>query len=147
MLALRVGARRYLRSVPNFAVTLLHASNWDRNRPIREQTGWSEHAAFMDGLVDDGFIVVGGPLGDGGRTLHLIDAVDEQAVRRRLRSDPWAEMGLLEVGSIAEWSLWLDGRSAARSPIADRSRMVHRRLSSHGYQIGGNRSVHCGCGR
>jgi len=110
--------------MPNFAVTLVHASNWDRNRPIREQARWTEHAAFMDGLVDDRFIVVGGPLGDGEQTLHLVDARNEQAVRNRLRTDPWAQMGLrtdpwaqmglLEVGSVTEWSLWLDGRSAAR---------------------------------
>lgn len=108
------GPRRYLRSVPNFAVTLVHACNWDTKRSIREQERWAEHAAFMDGLVDDGFIVVGGPLGSGERTLHLVDAPDEQAVRSRLRSDPWAQMGLLEVGSITEWALWLDGRNAAR---------------------------------
>ncbi len=100
--------------MPNFAVTLVHASNWDRNRPIRGQARWTEHAAFMDGLVDDGFIVVGGPLGDGEQSLHLVDALDEQVVRDRFRTDPWAQMSLLEVGSVAEWSLWLDSRSAAR---------------------------------
>lgn len=100
--------------MPNFAVTLVHACNWDTKRSIREQERWAEHAAFMDGLVGDGFIVVGGPLGSGERTLHLVDAPDEQAVRSRLHSDPWAQMGLLQVGSITEWALWLDGRIAAR---------------------------------
>lgn len=100
--------------MPNFAVTLVHASNWDTQHPIREQKAWAEHAAFMDGLVEDGFIIVGGPLGDGEETLHLIVAPDEQTVRGRLDGDPWAEMGLLEVGSVAEWSLWLDGRDTAR---------------------------------
>ena len=32
---------------------------FDRSRPLEEQSGWSEHAAYMDGLVDDGFIVLG----------------------------------------------------------------------------------------
>ncbi len=68
----------------------------------------------MDGLVDDGFIVVGGPLGNGEQTLHLVNAPDEEAVRRRFSNDPWAEMGLLKVGSITAWSLWLDGRNTAR---------------------------------
>ncbi len=104
----------YRRAVPTFAVTLVHASNRDNERPIREQARWADHAAFMDGLVDDGFIVVGGPLGDGDRTLHLIDALDEQTLRDRLSRDPWAEMELLEVGSVSKWSLWLDGRSSAR---------------------------------
>lgn len=100
--------------MPNFAVTLVHACNWDSERPIREQARWSDHAAFMDGLVDDGFIVVGGPLGAGERTLHLVEAPDETAIRARLNRDPWAEMGLLEVGSVTEWSLWLGGRNLAR---------------------------------
>ncbi len=107
------GPRRYPRSVPNFGVTLVHARNWDNQRSIRDQERWAEHATFMDGLVDDGLIVVGGPLGSGERTLHLVDAPDEQTVKSRLRSDPWAQMGLLEIGTITEWAFWLDGRNAA----------------------------------
>lgn len=109
-----VDLRRYIRSVPKYAVTLVHAHNWDTKRSIREQERWAEHAAFMHGLVEDGFILVGGPLGSGERTLHLVDAPGEHAVRSRLRGDPWAQMGLLEVGSIDEWTLWLDGRITAR---------------------------------
>lgn len=45
----------------NFAVRLVHGPGWDASRPIREQHGWDEHAAFMDGLVDGGFIILGGP--------------------------------------------------------------------------------------
>lgn len=100
--------------MPTFAVTLVHAHNWDAQHPMREQDRWAEHAAFMDCLVEEGFIVVGGPLGDGERTLHLVDAPAEQAIRDRLGRDPWAEMGLLDVGSVMEWSLWLDGRNIAR---------------------------------
>ena len=93
-----------------FAVTLVHGHGWDASRPIREQDGWDAHAAFMDGLVDDGFLIVGGPLGAGDRTLHLIEAEDELAIRARLGEDPWATAGLLNVGSIERWALWLDGR-------------------------------------
>ena len=64
----------------------------------------------MDELVDDGFLVVGGPLGNGERTLHLIVADGEDEIRARLAGDPWASAGLHEVGSIEPWSLWLDGR-------------------------------------
>lgn len=64
----------------------------------------------MDGLVEDGFLVIGGPLGNGERTLHLMQAQDEDEIRERLAADPWASAGLLEVGSIEPWALWLDGR-------------------------------------
>jgi hypothetical protein len=93
-----------------FAVTLEHGSDWDASRPIREQDGWDAHAAFMDGLVEDGFIIVGGPLSEGNRTLHLVTAEDDKVIATRLAADPWAMAGLLRIGSIEPWSLWLDSR-------------------------------------
>jgi hypothetical protein len=94
----------------NFAVRLVHGPGWDPSRPIRAQDGWDEHAAFMDGLVDDGFVILGGPVDSGEQTLHLVEAADENAVRTRLAQDPWASAGLLQVGVIEQWALWLDSR-------------------------------------
>jgi hypothetical protein len=65
----------------HFAVRLVHGPGWDSTRPIREQDGWDEHAAFMDGLVDDGFVIMGGPVGNGEQTLHVVEAADERDVR------------------------------------------------------------------
>jgi uncharacterized protein len=93
-----------------FAVTLVHGPGWDSSRPIRQQDGWDAHAAFMDGLVDDGFIIVGGPLGDGNSTLHLVDADDAATVATRFGADPWAAADMLRLGSVEPWALWLDGR-------------------------------------
>jgi uncharacterized protein YciI len=95
----------------NFAVRLVPAAGWDSSRPIREQDGWGAHAAFMDGLVDDGFIILGGPVGRGEETLHVIEAADEDEIRARLAGDPWASAGLLRVGRIEPWLLWLDSRA------------------------------------
>jgi len=94
----------------NFAVRLVHGPRWDPSRPIRDQDGWDEHAAFMDGLVDDGFLILGGPVGNGDQTLHVIEAADEQDITTRLARDPWASAGLLRIGTIEPWALWLDGR-------------------------------------
>ena len=94
-----------------FALTLVRGPAWDESREIREQRGWTEHAAFMDHLVEDGFLLLGGPLGDHRRILHLVQAADEQEIRRRVAEDPWAHARLLEVGSIQPWALWLDFRS------------------------------------
>ncbi len=96
----------------NFAVTLVRGPNWDRSRGIREQQDWDAHAAFMDSLLEDGFILVGGPVGDQRQTLHVVEADDELEVRRRLSEDPWALSELLQIGSIEPWALWLDFRSA-----------------------------------
>jgi len=94
-----------------FAVTMIHGPNWDRSRPIREQDGWDEHAAFMDGLVEDGLIVLGGPVGDGQQgALLLAEAAGQAEITARLGQDPWAATGLLHVGSVQPWALWLGRR-------------------------------------
>lgn len=65
----------------------------------------------MDGLVDDGFLILGGPVGDGEQTLHVVEAASENVVRVRLAADPWAAARLLQVGTIEPWALWLDSRA------------------------------------
>lgn len=107
-----VGGGKYPAAMAHFAVRLVHGPGWDPARPIREQDGWDEHAAFMDGLVDDGFLILGGPVGNGEQTLHVIEAAGEQDVTTRLAQDPWARAGLLKVGVIEPWALWLDSRPA-----------------------------------
>ncbi|MGH8868510.1 MAG: hypothetical protein ACRDYU_11000 [Actinomycetes bacterium] len=42
--------------------------------------------------------------------MHAVEASDEHAVEGRLAADPWATMGLLRIGSIEPWTIWLDGR-------------------------------------
>ena len=64
----------------------------------------------MDGLVDDGFVILGGPVGDGQETLHVVEAADENDIRVRLAKDPWASADLLRIGTIEPWTMWLDGR-------------------------------------
>jgi hypothetical protein len=83
---------------------------WDRSQPLEGQSGWTEHAAFMDGLVDDGFIVLGGPLADEDRVVHAVEADSERAIRATLARDPWSESHL-RVDSIEPWTIRLDGRS------------------------------------
>jgi uncharacterized protein YciI len=94
-----------------FAVRLQRGAPWDWSRDLREQDGWEEHARFMDSLVDEGFIVLGGPLDDGRGVLHAISASSEEAVRRRLAEDNWAQNGMLMVTSVEVWTILLDGRS------------------------------------
>jgi len=84
---------------------------WDSSRPMEEQSGWDEHAAFMDELVEDGFIVLGGPLGDEVRVAHAVEAESEDAVRATWARDPWSETHLV-VESVDPWTIRLDGRRA-----------------------------------
>jgi uncharacterized protein YciI len=95
-----------------FALTEASGPSWDPTRERREQDGWEEHAAFMDDLTDDGFVILGGPIGDGQEVLLVVEAADERAVEGRLELDPWLSMGTLRIAEIRPWTIWLDGRHA-----------------------------------
>lgn len=94
-----------------FAVRLERGGPWDWSRDLRQQEGWEEHARFMDSLVEDGFIVLGGPLWGGREVLHAISAASEEVVRQRLGEDNWHQNGMLTIRSIEPWTVLLDGRS------------------------------------
>jgi uncharacterized protein YciI len=92
-----------------FAVVRERGATWDPSRPMEEQELWPEHAAFMNGLAADGFVRLGGPLGDGERILLVIHVEDAEAVRARLAADPWSENGLLAIASVEPWTIRLEG--------------------------------------
>jgi uncharacterized protein YciI len=93
-----------------FLLQLLRSGpQWDPSRPMEEQSGWPEHASFMDGLVEDGFIVLGGPLSDEHRVVHAVEAESEEAIRVTLARDPWSETHL-RVDTIEAWTIRLNGR-------------------------------------
>jgi uncharacterized protein YciI len=93
-----------------WVVRLSRGGPWDWSRDLREQEGWDEHARFMNSLVDDGFILLGGPLKGDRETLHVVDAPTEEAVRARFAEDNWAANGMLSVKSVERWTILLDGR-------------------------------------
>ena len=85
--------------------------HYDHSRTLEEQSDWPAHAAFMDGLVERGFIVLGGPLGDEHRVVHVVEAESEEAVRATLALDPWSETHLV-IDAVEPWTIRLDGRRA-----------------------------------
>lgn len=93
-----------------FVVELHNGPGYDPGRDRRKQEQWDEHAAFMDALVDDGFVVLGGPLGGGESVLLVIEALDEAGIRSRLAEDPWEPLKILSIERITPWAIWLDGR-------------------------------------
>jgi uncharacterized protein YciI len=81
---------------------------WDWSKRRREQAGWEEHAAFMDALVEEGFVVLGGPVGegDGENVLLVVEAESESEIHARLEGDPWGN-DMLTTASVKPWSVWL----------------------------------------
>jgi uncharacterized protein YciI len=92
-----------------FVLERRRGPKWDPSAPVEGQSRWDEHAAFMDGLVDDGFIVLGGPLADEHRVILAIEAASEDEVRSTLARDPWHGSHLV-VESVDPWTIRLDGR-------------------------------------
>ena len=95
-----------------FAVRLERGGPWDWSRDLREQDGWDEHAQFVDSLVDEGFIVLGGPLAGDREILHAVCARSAEEVRERLAQDNWHQNGMLAIKSLEPWTILLDGRQA-----------------------------------
>lgn len=98
------------RSVTHYAVTRERGENWDARLSMRQQEKWDEHAAFMNALADEGFVILGGPLDDGKKVLLIINAASEQEIAARLADDPWTPMGLLRVAKVERWEILLRAR-------------------------------------
>ncbi len=94
----------------NFVVISSAGPNRDFSKDTREQPFWGEHAAFIDQLVDDGFILMGGPLVDEGGSLLIVNAEDENEVREKLKNDPWMQHGILKLESVKRWQIFIDVR-------------------------------------
>jgi uncharacterized protein YciI len=84
---------------------------WEAGRGMREQERWADHAAFMDGLAEEGWIVLGGPLGDGSKFMHVVDAAGADEVEARFAADPWVPMELLRTTQVEPWEILL-GKSS-----------------------------------
>ena len=64
---------------------------------MKKQDKWSQHAEFMNRLESEGCVVLGGPTYNFPNTpqdhnhiaLLIIDANDEETIRKRLADDPW----------------------------------------------------------
>jgi len=83
----------------------------DQSEGTREQPFWDEHAAFIDQLVADGFVLMGGPLVDEGGAVLIVSAEDEEQVREKLKNDPWFEHGILRLESVKRWQIFIDKRN------------------------------------
>ena len=96
-----------------YVVRVERGGPWDWSLDMRKQAGWDEHAAFMDGLVDEGFVLLAGPLEGDRDVLWVVEAESEGALRARLAEDPWAANGMLRPIRIERWTVVLDGLKSA----------------------------------
>jgi uncharacterized protein YciI len=88
--------------------------NRDAAKGTREQPFWDQHEAFIDRLVEERFILMGGPLLDQAGmpqgALLIVNAEDENEVKEKLKNDPWLEKGILKLESVKRWEIFIDAR-------------------------------------
>ena len=86
-----------------------HRGPWDWSKGLRDQELFDEHARFLDGLVDEGFIILGGPV-DERDLLLVVQSQTEASVRSRFAADPWIENGMVTITAVRPWTIFLEGR-------------------------------------
>ena len=90
-----------------FAVIYSRGPAWENSRPMEQQQDWHVHAAFMDALVADSFVLLGGPLEGTLRVLLIVRADNEDHIRTRLSDDSWIKNDLLRIAEVTPWTLRL----------------------------------------
>jgi uncharacterized protein YciI len=95
------------RSVPFFVVTLESGPMWQGNLDPIHQEGEGDHEAFMQTLLHERFLLLGGPLRDSAenRALLIVKAPTEEVARARLADDPWMRSGVLGLLDVREWDV------------------------------------------
>ncbi|HEX4708389.1 MAG TPA: YciI family protein [Candidatus Udaeobacter sp.] len=97
-----------------FVVISSAGPNREPSKDTREQPFWDEHAAFIDQVVEEGFLSMGGPLVDQDGlpqgALLIVNAQDENEVTQKLKNDPWFQRGILKLESIKRWQIFIDER-------------------------------------
>ena len=116
-----------------FVVISQQGPSWDPSRPMRDQQLWTEHVTFINGLVDEGFLLLGGPLADRSRpdddfspvsepvgddrlyrTMVVVQAPGSGEAAGRLAEDPWIRAGVLVRTSIDRWEVLVGDPASAR---------------------------------
>jgi uncharacterized protein len=95
-----------------FIVYSTAGPNRDLSKGTRDQAYWDQHAEFIDSLVAEGFLRLGGPLPDEHGALIIVSAENEAEVREKLQIDPWYQHGILKIESIKRWEILIDVRTA-----------------------------------
>jgi uncharacterized protein YciI len=105
-----------------FAVTREAGPTWTAGKCAFEQTAMSDHAAFMDVLADEGFLLFAGPLAgtehDRIRVLLIADAASETDIRRRLTDDPWEREQRVVTTIVEPWNLLVGAERLSAQPTA-----------------------------
>ena len=93
-----------------FVIFWEHGAAWVPGKTVREQPYWDEHASFMDGLFDQGMVVLGGPFADTSGSLLIVEAESEADVLATFANDPFVARGVFARPQPKQWLIFLDSR-------------------------------------
>ena len=100
-----------------FAVTREAGPSWTPGKGAFEQAGVNGHAAYMNDLADEGFVLFAGPLAgsehDRIRVLLIAEAATEADIHRRLADDPWERDQHIATTLIEPWTLFVGAQRSA----------------------------------
>jgi uncharacterized protein YciI len=85
----------------------MRGRRWNEAQPLEGQEDWRGHADYMNDLVDDGFMLLGGPLEGTRDVLLIVRAGSVQEVEARLAADCWSVKDLLRTLQVTPWELRL----------------------------------------
>jgi uncharacterized protein YciI len=106
--------------VSYFAVIREAGPAWTDGNGIAAQSALAEHAAFMNTLADEGFVLFGGPLAGSEherlRALLIVRADSEVEIHRRLADDPWTRADRLVIASIESWMIMTGAERLSSAP-------------------------------
>lgn len=105
-----------------FVVTREAGPAWTDGKGTFEQPAVDDHAGFMNGLAEQGFVLFGGPLAGSEhgriRALLVVEAVDEAEIHRRLADDPWSLAGRLVTVSVESWNPFVGAERLLAAQLA-----------------------------
>jgi uncharacterized protein len=70
---------------------------WDPAKGFRDQPGIEAHVGYMQGFLDRGQLVIGGPFLDDSGGMMIFDVASLEAARAIADGDPTVKAGLLSV--------------------------------------------------
>ena len=80
---------------------------WTSGAP-EDQDGWEEHAQFIDGLIERGIFVMGGPYADNSGSHTLLEGVSADEARELVLQDPFVANGVFELEDVRAWNVYVD---------------------------------------
>jgi uncharacterized protein YciI len=93
--------------MPIFVVKRMRGSGWNDSLPLEQQEDWPAHAAFMDNLYDEGFVLLVGPLEGTREFLLIVRAESADEVSSRLAADCWVHKDISRIVDVRPWQLRL----------------------------------------